>query len=58
MKIIENNVIGTVPIAAVEKKDIDAFGRTLTGYVDDSIQVIYAQLRIAFAIAEEEELID
>lgn len=58
LKIIENNVIGTVPIAAVEKKDIDAFGRTLTGYVDDSIQVIYAQLRIAFAIAEEEELID
>ena len=58
LKIIENNVIGKVPIAAVEKKDIDAFGRTLTGYVDDSIQVIYAQLRIAFSIAEEEDLID
>ena len=57
LKIIEKNVIGKVPISAVEKKDIDDFGKTLTGYVNDSIQAIYSQLRIAFAIAEEEELI-
>ena len=57
LRIIERNVIGKVPISTVEKRDIDAFGKTLTGYVNESIQGIYAQLKIAFSIAEEEELI-
>ena len=57
-RIIERSVLGHIPMALIEKNDIEMFGFTITDYSNSVIQTLYIQLKIAFAIAEEEGIID
>ncbi|MBR3377235.1 MAG: site-specific integrase [Mogibacterium sp.] len=57
-KIIERSVLGSIPIALIDKNDIEMFGFTITDYSNSVIQALYMQLRIAFAIADEEGILE
>ena len=57
-RIIERSLLGHIPVALIDKNDIEMFGFTITDYSNSVIQTLYIQLKIAFAIAEEEGIID
>ena len=57
LRIIEKNVIGTIPISMVGINEIDEFGVSVKHYSNSVIEALHQCLKTAFAIAEEEALI-
>lgn len=57
-RIIERSILGQIPIALVDKNDIELFGFSITDYSNSVIKTLYIQLKLAFAIAEEEGIIE
>lgn len=58
LKIIERSPIGTMPINKLEKRHIEGFLKTVTSYSNSVIEKVYQQLRLAFDIAIDKEIID
>lgn len=56
--IIEQSILGQIPVALVDKNDIELFGFSITDYSNSVIKTLYMQLKLAFAIAEEEGIIE
>lgn len=56
--IIEQSILGQIPIALVDKNDIELFGFSITDYSNSVIKTLYMQLKLTFAIAEEEGIIE
>lgn len=57
LKIIERSAIGTVPVNQLEKRHIEGFLKTITGYSNSVIEKVYQQMRLAFDIAHDKGII-
>lgn len=57
LRIIEDNIIGRLPIKIVKKKQLDNFLNSITHYSNSMIQKIFGMLRQAYDIAVEEGII-
>ena len=57
VKILEKSPIGKVPIKSVQKKHIEMYSGKITHYSNSTIEKIFLQLKIAFAIAMDEGII-
>ena len=57
LRIIEKGVLGRMPIADITPGHIDVFLMQITKYSNSVIGKVYMQLRIAFAVAVEKEII-
>lgn len=56
-KRLEKSTIGNMPVCDVSRSDIDDFLKSITVYSNSVIEKIYRQLRLAFAIAAEKQII-
>lgn len=57
LKILRRNPIGAIPISKVTKQQLLVFLASITSYSNSMIEKIYIQLKKAFAIAKEKEII-
>ena len=57
LKIIENDMIGQMPIRKIGKPHLNRFFKSIVHYSNSTIEKIYLQLKIAFSIAEQEDII-
>lgn len=57
LKIIERHIIGQIPIAEITVSHLDYFLRSITRYSSSVIGKVYVQLRTAYKIAMEKEII-
>ena len=57
VKRIEKSIIGRVPISEIDEKQMELFLKQLTKYSNSVISKIYRQVRLAFQIAAEKEMI-
>lgn len=57
LKIIEKESIGQMPIRKIDRPQINRFLKDITSYSNSTIEKIFLQLKIAFSIATEEDII-
>lgn len=58
IKIIENSRIGNKPIINVSERDLEIFMKSLTSYANNTISKVYQQLRMAYRIAVEDDIVE
>lgn len=56
--IIERSMIGNIPIAELTEFHIDVFLRSITSYSNSVIGKLYQQMRMAFSIAVDKQIIE
>ena len=57
VRIIEESRIGDKPIINVTERDLEIFFKTLTSYANNTISKVYQQLKLAYEIAIEEDIV-
>ena len=58
LKIIEKSPISKIPVRKITKQQINKFLKEITGYSNSTIEKIFLQLKIAFSIAEQNDIVD
>ena len=58
LKIIEKKSIGQMPIRKIDRQQINHFLKDITTYSNSTIEKVFLQLKIAFSIATEEDIIN
>ena len=57
IRIIEKSRIGKMPIINVSERDLEIFLKSLTSYANNTISKVYQQLKMAYRIAVEDDLV-